>query len=142
MYVALVFPWYYKNSVVRMGKRYYHQTLLEQCKYETKKYKMKNLTNNDLNLDSSDDEHDDESGNKFGGESGNKSDDESVNRNLYKDLLIDQEINKGFLIVKDRDSNFLDGCFLNGCFLATCFLDGCLLYGCLSETSRGFPLGW
>ena len=44
-------------SVIRANKKYYPQTLLEECKYEVKKNKMANLTNDDL---SSSDESDNE----------------------------------------------------------------------------------
>ena len=36
------------DSVVTINKRYYPQTLLEECKYEIKKNKMENLINGDL----------------------------------------------------------------------------------------------
>ena len=36
------------DSVVRVNKKYYPQTLLEECKYERKKTKMKNLINDNL----------------------------------------------------------------------------------------------
>ena len=45
---------------IRANKKYYPQTLLEECKYEIKKNKMKNLINDDLDLSSSD-----ESDNEF-----------------------------------------------------------------------------
>lgn len=51
--------------------------LSEECKYEIKKYKMKNLINSDLDLDSSDDEP----GKKSGGESTDESGDESGDKN-------------------------------------------------------------
>ena len=44
------------DSVIRVSKKYYPQTLLEECKYETKKTKMENPINDDLHLSSSDDE--------------------------------------------------------------------------------------
>ena len=50
------------DSVVRIKKKYYPQTLLEECKYEIKKTKMENLINDDLEKSSSD-ESDDESDN-------------------------------------------------------------------------------
>ena len=40
-------------SVVRINKKYYPQTLLEECKYEIKNNKMENLINDDLSFDSS-----------------------------------------------------------------------------------------
>ena len=39
------------DSVIRVSKKYYPQTLLEQCKYEAKKTKIENLINEDLDLD-------------------------------------------------------------------------------------------
>ena len=51
------------NSVVKIEKKYYPQTLLE---YETKKIKMENLINDELKAGSSDDETDEtESENKI-----------------------------------------------------------------------------
>ena len=38
------------DSVIRANKKYYPQTLLEECKYEIKKNKMENLINDDLDL--------------------------------------------------------------------------------------------
>ena len=49
------------DSVIRVSKKYYLQTLLEECKYEIKKNKMENLINDDLDLSSSDNETDNES---------------------------------------------------------------------------------
>ena len=50
------------DSVIRVNKKYYTQTLLEECKYETKKNEMNNLINDDLDLSSSGNESDNESG--------------------------------------------------------------------------------
>ena len=47
-------------SFSRVNKKYYPQTLLEQCKYVIRKNKMENLINDDLDLSSSD-----ESDNEF-----------------------------------------------------------------------------
>ena len=44
------------DSVIGVNKKYYPQTLLEECKYEIKKTKMENLINDDLEPSSSDDE--------------------------------------------------------------------------------------
>ena len=41
------------NSVIRVNKKYYPQTVLEECKYEIKKNKMVNLINDDLDISSS-----------------------------------------------------------------------------------------
>ena len=35
------------DSLIRVSKNYYPQTLLEECKYEIKKVKMENLINDD-----------------------------------------------------------------------------------------------
>ena len=42
------------DFVIRVSKKYYRQTRLEECKYEIKKNKMENLINNDIDLSSSD----------------------------------------------------------------------------------------
>ena len=56
------------DSVIRVNKKYYPQTFLEECKYVISK--MENLINDDLNLSSSD---------KSDNESDNESDSESDN---------------------------------------------------------------
>ena len=58
------------DSVIRINKRYYLQTLLEECRYTIKKNKMENLINDDLDPSSSD-ECDNESENGFDNESEN-----------------------------------------------------------------------
>ena len=50
------------DSVIRVNKKFYLQTLLEECKYVIRKNKMENLINDDLDLSSSD-ESDNESDN-------------------------------------------------------------------------------
>ena len=50
------------DSVIRVNKKYYPQTLLKECKYVIRKNKMDNLINDDLDLKSSD-ESDNESDN-------------------------------------------------------------------------------
>ena len=50
------------DSAVRVNKKRYPQTLLEECKYETKSNKTVNLINDDLDSSSSD-ESDNESEN-------------------------------------------------------------------------------
>ena len=62
------------DSFIRVNKKYYLQTLLEECKYAIRKNKMKSLINNDLDLSLSD-----ESDNKSDNESDNESDSESDN---------------------------------------------------------------
>ena len=58
------------DAVIRTNKRYYPQTLLEECKYEIKKNKIENLINEYLKSSSSD-ESDNESNNGFDNESDN-----------------------------------------------------------------------
>ena len=58
------------GSVIRVNKKYYSQTLLEECKYAMRKNKIENLINDDLDLSSSD-ESDNESDNKSDNESDN-----------------------------------------------------------------------
>ena len=57
------------DSVIKVNKKYYPQTLLEECKYVIRKKKMENLINDDLDLSSSD-----ESDNEYDNESDNESD--------------------------------------------------------------------
>ena len=61
------------DSVIRANKKYYPQTLLEECKYEIKKNKMENLIKDDLDL-SSFDESDNEYDNEFDNGSDNETD--------------------------------------------------------------------
>ena len=49
------------DSVIRWNKKYYPQTLLEECKYQIKKSKMENFINDDLDPSSSDESVNDES---------------------------------------------------------------------------------
>ena len=51
------------NSIIRVNKKYYLQTFLEECKYVIRKNKMENLINDDLDLSSSD-ESDNETDNE------------------------------------------------------------------------------
>ena len=63
------------DSVIRINKKHYPQTLLEVCKDEIKKNKMEKFINDDLDpssSDESDNESDDESDN---GPDNDKSDD-------------------------------------------------------------------
>ena len=62
------------DSVIRVNKKYYPQTLLEECKYVIRKNKMENLINDDLDLSSSD-----ESDNETDNETDNESDNEIHN---------------------------------------------------------------
>ena len=71
------------DSVVKVKKKYYPQTLLEECKYEIKKTKMQSFINDELEASSSDDESDIDSDNDTDNESdnepSNETDDESDN---------------------------------------------------------------
>ena len=58
------------DSVIKAKKKYYPQTLLEECKYEQEKIKMENLIDDDLEKSLSD-ESDNDSNDEI------KSDDES-----------------------------------------------------------------
>ena len=60
------------DSVIKAKKNYYPQTLLEECKYELKKIKMENLTDDHLEKSSSD---------KFDSEADNDSNDEAESDN-------------------------------------------------------------
>ena len=55
------------DSVIKAKKKYYPQTLLEECKYEQKRIKIENLIDDDLEKKFSDNDYNDEM----------KSDDES-----------------------------------------------------------------
>ena len=61
------------DSVIRVNRKYYPQTLLEERKYVIRKNKIESLINHDLSLSSSD-ESDNESD-----ESDNESDNQSDN---------------------------------------------------------------
>ena len=61
------------DSIIRVNKKYYPQTLLEECKYEIKKNKMENLINDDLDLSLSDNETDSDSDNEVDNETDNES---------------------------------------------------------------------
>ena len=52
------------KSVIRVGKKYYPEILLEECKYEIKKIQIENLVNDDLDLSSSGDKNGNESDNE------------------------------------------------------------------------------
>ena len=62
------------ESPIRMHKKYYPQTLLEECKYEIKKNKMENYINDEFNSSSSD-ESDNESDNESNGSDNEESND-------------------------------------------------------------------
>ena len=68
------------DSVIRINKKYYPQTLLEECIYAIKKNKMENLFNHDLTLSSSDDsDNESDDGDNESDEGDNESVNESVN---------------------------------------------------------------
>ena len=57
------------DSVVRAKKKYYLETLLEECKYKKKKTKMEKLINDELEPDLSDESNsENDSDNEFGNE--------------------------------------------------------------------------
>ena len=66
------------DSIIKVNKKYNSQTLSEECKYKTKKTKMENLINDDLESSSSDNDSDNDSDNETNDES-KKSDIESDN---------------------------------------------------------------
>ena len=51
------------ESVIKLGKKDYPETILEECKYEIKQKKMENFINDDFDSRSSD-ESDNESDNE------------------------------------------------------------------------------
>ena len=69
------------DAFIRVNKKYYPQTLLEECKYAIRKNKIENLINHDLILSLSDesDNESDEGDNESDNESNNESDNESNN---------------------------------------------------------------
>ena len=62
------------DSVIKANKKYYPQTLLEECKYEQEKIKMKNLIDDDL--EKCDSEESDSKSDESDSESDNDSNDE------------------------------------------------------------------
>ena len=54
----------YIDSVVKVKKKYYLQTLLEDCKYEIRKTKMENFISDELEPRSSDNETESDSDNE------------------------------------------------------------------------------
>ena len=67
------------DSVAKVNKYHYPQTVLEECKYEIKKTKMENFINNDLDRSVSD-----ESDNETDRDSDSDSDNESDNNEYEK----------------------------------------------------------
>ena len=64
------------DSVIKANKKYYHQTLLEECKYVQEKIKIENLINDDLEKSESDSDSND------GTESNIDNDEETLILNL------------------------------------------------------------
>ena len=67
------------DSVVKVGKKYYPQVFLEECKYVKRKNKMFNYINDDLEMTSSDDDDDDELYSESDSESDSDSNSDSNN---------------------------------------------------------------
>ena len=67
------------DSVVKAKKKYYPQTLMEECKYEPKKLKMENVNDHDLEKSSSD-ESDKEADNDFNDETESDKDNDESNK--------------------------------------------------------------
>ena len=61
------------DSVFKVKKSYYPQTLLEECKYEIKKTKMENFINDELEASLSDNETESDSDNESDNENDNES---------------------------------------------------------------------
>ena len=61
------------DSIVKVKKKYYLQTHLEECKYEIRRTKMENLINDELEASLSDDSDNDET------ESDNEKDNDQFN---------------------------------------------------------------
>ena len=66
------------DSVVKVKKKYYPQMFLEECKYKSKKIKMENLINDDLE-ESSSDESDNEADNDSNDETKPNNDNDKSN---------------------------------------------------------------
>ena len=64
------------DSVIRENKKYYPQTLLQECQYEIKINKMENLLNDDFEASSSDNETDSDFDNDTDNEFDNETDNE------------------------------------------------------------------
>ena len=73
------------DSVIKVNKKYYPQTLLEECKYEIKGNNEKNKLNDDLDLRLSDNETGSDSDNDESKKSDSDSDDDSDNDELDND---------------------------------------------------------
>ena len=67
------------DSVIRVNKKYCLQTLLEECKYETKEDKIENLTDDDFVKSSSDSESNESDNRSDNGSDNDEFNDESEN---------------------------------------------------------------
>ena len=68
------------DSIAKVKKKYYSQTLLEEYKYEIKKTKMESMINDEFEPSSSDDESDSDSDNESNNESDNEPSNEIDNK--------------------------------------------------------------
>ena len=60
------------DSIIKVKKKYYPQTLLEECIYEIKKTQMESFNNDEFEPSSSDDESDSDSDNETNNEKDNE----------------------------------------------------------------------
>ena len=74
------------DSAIRINKKYYPQTLLEECKYVITNNKMENLINDDLDLSSSDDS-DTENNNEPDNETDNEVDSDESRDKFLRDKM-------------------------------------------------------
>ena len=63
------------ESVIKMGKKHYLQTVLEECKYEIKKRKMENFINDDFDPSASDESDNDSDNEEYNGSDNEESND-------------------------------------------------------------------
>ena len=54
------------DSVIKAKKKYYHQTLLKECKHEQERIKIENLIDDDLEKSDSDSDSNDETESDIG----------------------------------------------------------------------------
>ena len=60
------------DSVIKAKKKYYPQTLLEECKYEQKRIKIENLIDDDLEKSESDSDSNDKTKSDIDNDGSNK----------------------------------------------------------------------
>ena len=60
------------DSVIKVNKKYYRQTLLEECKYKQEKIKIENYINEDLEDSESDSESDIDTNSEAGSDINNE----------------------------------------------------------------------